>query len=298
LLAVVGAVALTLGLGGWALSGASEGPQKEPEQRPVADVAQAEKRLAQLDQDRAQREEALADLERRKAAQEAELTQAAERIAGLEKRRDALRAEIAELVAPIAPPKSVGDADPIRSGGDAASEGTTRSSRLESPPAASPKASIEEDAASPMDAPPDEPEAARPAGGSPARTARTEPDGEIAETGDPDAPGLSADDVATVASVRVFIHVRASDQAAIGRARSVAAELRRKGVDVVQIRGVPYAVRRDAVRFFYDADRSSVPVLQRAVRNASQSAGAAPLAEDYRRYAAPPRPGTMELWLS
>ncbi len=96
---------------------------------------------------------------------------------------------------------------------------------------------------------------------------------------------------------RVFIHVLAADQEAQRRARAIAEELRRRGVAVAEIRGVPYAVRRDAVRYFYDADRGSIPTLEDAVRAAAPH-GAPPVAQDFRGYPAPPRPGTVELWLS
>jgi hypothetical protein len=74
-------------------------------------------------------------------------------------------------------------------------------------------------------------------------------------------------------TVRVFIHVPIGAPAALARARAIAAELVRDGVAVADIRSVPHAVRRDAVRFFYDADRAALGAVERAVRDASPPGG-------------------------
>lgn len=99
--------------------------------------------------------------------------------------------------------------------------------------------------------------------------------------------------------VRVFIHVRAGDPDALMRAEAIADELRREGVEVAGIRGVPRAVRNDMVRFFYDADETAVSTLDRAIRNAAVGRrGSAPLTQDFRRRQIAPKPGTLEIWLS
>jgi hypothetical protein len=109
-----------------------------------------------------------------------------------------------------------------------------------------------------------------------------------------DAPSASS----STAGVRVFIHVPVGVAGALARARAIAAELARDGVAVADIRSVPHAVRRDAVRYFYDADRAALGTVERAVRDTSPPGGQPPAAQDFRGYAAPPRPGTLEIWLS
>jgi hypothetical protein len=115
------------------------------------------------------------------------------------------------------------------------------------------------------------------------------------------APRISADPPAAsppTGAVRVFIHVPIGAPAALARARAIAADLARDGMAVADIRSVPHAVRRDAVRFFYDADRAALGAVERAVRDASPPGGQPPAAQDFRGYGAPPRPGTLEIWLS
>ncbi|MFC7052048.1 hypothetical protein ACFQI3_05020 [Hansschlegelia quercus] len=111
------------------------------------------------------------------------------------------------------------------------------------------------------------------------------------------APRASAEAPST-GRVRVFIHVPIGAAGTLARARAIAAELARDGVAVADIRSVPHAVRRDAVRYFYDADRAALGTVERAVRDASPPGGPPPAAQDFRGYAAPPRPGTLEIWLS
>jgi len=230
------------------------------------------KRAAALEAEReraadaaARREAKRLDDDARKAVVERELVE-------LERQRDALKREVAELAAPLSAPEQ---------------------------PAARAEAAARPDQAEPdvAEAPADE------TGDAPAeRTARTDQEPIVAraatEREEPARSAATVDGPLTAEAagpVRVFIHVRASDARAIARARAVAAELEREGVAVAGIRGVPFPVRQDAMRYFYDADRGSLDALSRAVEGA---VGVAPRAQDFRRYGAPPRRGTLELWLS
>jgi hypothetical protein len=257
-----------------------------------AAIAEREKRVAALDEERKRREDALADLQRRANAKESELAETGERVAALEERRGALQRQVAELTGPVAP--SAGEpavaADDF---GIPAEDGA-----LQEAPRAAP-ADQPSGSTATVDAPP---RPALDADRSSARMANdavpSPPPGPAVERPASDEATPAVDRPAqTAGSVRVFIHVRSSDPVARNRARAVAAELRRRGVSVAEIRGVRLPVRRDSVRFFYDADRGAVSELQRAVRDAS-TGGANPVAQDYRSYGAPPRPGTIELWLS
>ncbi|GLK76204.1 hypothetical protein GCM10008171_14580 [Methylopila jiangsuensis] len=108
-------------------------------------------------------------------------------------------------------------------------------------------------------------------------------------------PAESAASASEATGVRVFIHVRANDPEARRRAASLAHALREQGVDVAAVRGVPRAVRRDLVRFFYDGDEAAAAKLESALK---QMDGAAPLTQDFRRRSTAPRRGTLEIWLS
>jgi hypothetical protein len=305
--AFYGACALTLAL----LSGASVvakvgGGGADPARSVEATIAEREARLAELDAERKRREDGLAEIQRRANAKESELAETTERVAALEQERESLKRQVAELAGPVSPTEgdaTVADAgEPVEQIGmdqpaPAAANGTAQSST--EPSAAPDRAPL----------PPV----------APAREASTEPvaplppvRGELAANDEPrpalmrtaaqadrtgDDAAVMADEGARTPGVRVFIHVRSSDAAARDRARAVAAELRRRGVSVAQIRGVRLPVRRDSVRYFYDADRRAVSALQQAVQEASE-AGDAPVAQDYRSYGSPPKPGTIELWLS
>ncbi|GBD48824.1 hypothetical protein [Methylopila sp. Yamaguchi] len=267
-LGVVSATSLAAAYAGSSLieRDASPAPAK------TAAAPATEQKNAALDAEReraadeaARREAKRLDDAARKAVVERELAE-------LERQRDALKREVAELAAPLSAPEQ---------------------------PAAQAEAPARSDEAEPnvAEAPADE------AGEAPvARAARTDQEPTVARVStERDEPARSAAIVdapltaEAVGSVRVFIHVRASDARAIARARAVAAELEREGVAVAGIRGVPFPVRQDAMRYFYDADRGSLGALSRAVEGA---VGVAPRAQDFRRYGAPPRRGTLELWLS
>jgi hypothetical protein len=281
---LAGAATLGLAVAAFALVSGS-GPSREETaagRELSGKIVEAEKRLASLDAERKRREDVLAELERRKNARESELAEAEERVAALEERRSALSGEVAELEAPAS-------AEVVTGAGAPTAGAPTRI-----PPtrAARAAAAANGDHLSPNDSAPNDPridpvvpaEAAQPTAAAADAPAAEPP----AETRNATAAG----------PVRVFIHVRAVDRAAQARARAVASELRRRGVAVAGIRNVPYAVRVDAVRYFYDADRNAVPDLQQAVRDASLPDDPTPVAQDYRGYRAPPRPGTVELWLS
>ncbi|WP_020180248.1 hypothetical protein [Methylopila sp. M107] len=222
------------------------------------------------------REDALAELERRRTASQDEIKESEKRIAGLENRRADLQRQIAELTAPVSP------------AGDETEQGSsTESSR----------AALAESDPSPPD------EEASTGTVVSASSRQGEDDArpstaQIARSAEPEVEPAPVAAAHNAGPVRVFIHVRSSDPAARERAEMVAAELRRRGVAVAQIRGVPRPVRRDLVRFFYDADREAVPGLQDAVRLASPPNGSALQSQDFRGYRAPPKPGTLELWLS
>ncbi|RXF75679.1 hypothetical protein [Hansschlegelia zhihuaiae] len=257
-----------------------------------AQIIEREKRVASLDEERKRREDALADLQRRANAKESELAETNERVAALEEKRGALQRQVAELTGPVAP--SDGELAVVSNDPSAPVEDGAPQEGAQAAPADQPQ-----DSTATVDAPPQpnpDPDRSR------ARVVNTAvPTPTPAPAADRRASydeTQEADRSAQASGpVRVFIHVRSSDPAARNRARAVAAELRRRGVSVAEIRGVRLPVRRDSVRFFYDADRSAVSELQRAVRDAL-SDGANPVAQDYRSYGAPPRPGTIELWLS
>ncbi|QZN98680.1 hypothetical protein [Chenggangzhangella methanolivorans] len=245
-------------------------------------VAEREKRVEALDAERKRHEDRLAELQRKLNAKESEIAAGEERVAALETRRAGLERQVAELVGPVAPgaTERVSNAEP---------------------------AEIKAAFADAADMPPDEtvePSTARVDPPLPPRRSERLRASSRA-TADEFAPAdetAAVDDAApdermAAGPVRVFIHVRSADPAARERAAAVAAELRRRGVSVAEIRGVRLPVRRDAVRFFYDQDRAAIRALQDAVRRASPS-DFAPEVRDFRSYGSPPRRGTIELWLS
>lgn len=259
---------------------ASAGSAGTEEVRSVeARIADREKRVSELDAERKRREEQLAELTKRVNASESQLGDATDRVSSLEKRRQALQQQVAELTGPVSSDvverlPDDGEASPA-SLSDASPPDEAKTAEVETSPR------IPEPRVRPVRADPAPP---------PSRAAVMDSDtADIVATA---TPGDGA------GPVRVFIHIRSSDPAARNRARAVAAELRRRGVAVAEIRGVRLPVRRDAVRYFYDQDRSAVSTLQDAIRNSSAPNGAAPVAQDFRSFGAPPRRGTIELWLS
>lgn len=282
--AVVAAAAV-LALSGAGLA-AGVGASSERADALEKTVAERERQVADLDAARKRHEDRLAELQKQINAKESQIAETEERTAALEKRREGLQRQVAELVAPVAP----GATERVADG----------STKPHGPDVAASSADV-------ADVPPDETADAGPSTAQvdeDARTAAVEPRREpraerirAASRVDDAAGGVSLDDRSAAAPVRVFIHVRAADRAARERAAAVAAELRRRGVASVEIRGVRLPVARDAVRFFYDEDRGAIPELQDAVRSASPS-GRAPVVNDFRSFGAPPRRGTIELWLS
>lgn len=264
-LAAAGAAGLVgLSLAGAGVLGAADGDAR-------TSMSEREQSLAAREASLRLREAQLSDFERRKNEAESAARDAERRLAELETRRSDLQRQVAELTAPIAP--SAGDdharaaddpSPPDESPGDGALSAASR-----------PAGGTPEPSSARVDAAVD---VAQPAGGASARAAAVA------------LPGAGL--------TRVFIHVPSTDPVARARAQAVAAELRRRGVNVAEIRGVPRAVRRDAVRYYYDADREAVTTLQEAVRQASPRDEAPAQAQDFRGYRAPPRPGTLELWLS
>lgn len=234
---------------------------------PSADKTQ---QAVDLDAEIARRVGRIAELERRQAALESDVAETAKRAAAIETRRAAAAKELAELTAPVAPSNEDLAAETVDDRAAGSSEVDDRS----------------RDAATL----------------SPASLSATDATAATDAAGAADAPqsASAVDDMASAerAPIRVFIHVCSADRAARDRAVAVAAELRRRGVTVAQIRGVVRPVRRDAVRFFHDADKAAVTTLQDAVRQASSPGGGEAQPQDFRSYGAPPKPGTLELWLS
>jgi Skp family chaperone for outer membrane proteins len=302
LVAGVAAIAVALVSGAGVFAGAS-GEDAARLKSIEASIAERQKALAALDEERKGREDALADVQRRANAKESELAEASERVAALEERRGALQRQVAELAGPVSPSdegSAVVADDAAAEPADLAPQPVTAPIPEARDPGPSPtrQAGLS-DSAEPRDARSAEGGGERREAASLAAVDGRAPAARMASAeASSAAVDEAARDIAAAGPVRVFIHVRSSDQAARNRARAVAAELRRRGVSVAEIRGVRLPVRRDSVRFFYDADRTAVPELQEAVRDASSSAGAPPVAQDYRSYGAPPRPGTIELWLS
>lgn len=280
------AAAAIVALSGAGVVAAVGGQSTEQAEALEKSVAEREKRVVELDAERKRSEDRLAELQKRLNAKESQIAETEERAAALEKRRADLQRQVAELVAPVAP---------------GAAERVADRQPAEAPASAQVRAA----SADATDMPPDESADAGPSTASVDAPAAAEPDarGEpIRAASRTDGPGDEPVEAAAPARdaiglVRVFIHVRAADRAARERAAAVAAELRRRGVEVAQIRGVARPVRRDAVRFFYDQDRGVISELQDAVRSASPRAGS-PIVNDFRSFGAPPRRGTIELWLS
>lgn len=248
-----------------------------------AKIADREKRVAELDGERKRREDQLAELKRRVNASESHLADTTEQVSTLDKQRETLQLQVAELTGPVS---------------------STGGETVPNEPSETPSASIDEPSSPQAILAPVEtkrvPAPFKPANDVPRlRNVKADDAAPVSRAAvdlERDQPDLVAS--TTSGPVRVFIHVRSTDPAARSRARAVAAELRRRGVSVAEIRGVRLPVRRDAVRYFYDRDRSAVSTLQDAVREFSSPSGAAPLAQDFRSFGAPPRPGTIELWLS
>ena len=259
---------------------ANAGSTGVDEQRAIeARISDREKRVVELDVARKQREDQLAELTKRVNLSESHLADAADRISTLEKRREALQNQVAELTGPV----SSDVVERLPDDGDTSQVGVEDAT----PPDETTTAKV--DARPSIPEPRVRPVRMDPAPAPPSRASVVDSEPEIVATA---APSGDA------GPVRVFIHIRSSDPAARNRARAVAAELRRRGVAVAEIRGVRLPVRRDAVRYFYDQDRSAVSRLQDAIRNSSAPNGAAPVAQDFRSFGAPPRRGTIELWLS
>ncbi len=274
LMAAGGVALIVLTIAGASILGAGEGDAQSA-------ASEREQGLAAREASIRQREAQLSEFDRRKANAESGARDAERRLAELEARRTDLQREVAELTAPVAP--AAGD----ERGAPSAGEDSATAANDPSPP--------DEDAVDGAVT------ASSPAGQE--RQARSSASVDAASDAESSAEPArrEATQIAlppTAAGTRVFIHVPATDPAARARAKAVAAELRRRGVDVAEIRGVPRKVRRDAVRYYYDADREAVTTLQDAVRDASPSDEAPAQAQDFRGYRAPPRPGTLELWLS
>lgn len=272
---IVGATSLAAAYAGSSLVA----PDAPPPSAAASKLDQkSDPKLAALEAERERAADAVARLEAKRLEDDARKAVVARELAELERRRDALQREVAELAAPLS--AAPGEELPTDAAPSAAAD----------EPGAEPERDVAE---APADTDADRSPAARAeperepvvaraavAREAPARSAAT-----VDEMSAPEAGG----------PIRVFIHVRASDARAIARARAVAAELEREGVAVAGIRGVPFPVRQDAMRYFYDADRDSLGALSRAVEGA---VGVSPRAQDFRRYGAPPRRGTLELWLS
>lgn len=274
-LAAVAIVALS-GAGVVAGAGGSASERADALER---SVAEKEKRVAALDADRKRGEDRLAELQKQINARESQIADSEERVAALEKRRAGLEHQVAELVAPVS---------------------SGRTERLsDARPAASQAPDLQASSNDVADMPPDEAADQEPSTAvvDEARAGSRKANSERIRTASRDDGAIDAVDRPVAGPVRVFIHVRADDAAALERASAVAAELRRRGVTVAQIRGVRLPVRRDSVRFFYDQDRGAVPGLQDAVQSAWPRAGRWDV-RDFRSYGAPPRQGTIELWLS
>ncbi|MDR4305455.1 hypothetical protein IHQ68_02305 [Chelatococcus sambhunathii] len=273
-LVAAGAVGLVaLSLAGVSIVGAASDDAR-------TSMSEREQSLAARETSLRLREAELSDFERRKTEAESAARDAERRLAELETRRSDLQRQVAELTAPIAP----------------AAEDERRA------PAAGDDHARAADDPSPPDEDPGDgalSTASRPAGETPnPSSARVDAAAEVAKPEGRASGRLAAVALPGAGLTRVFIHVPFTDPVARARAQAVAAELRRRGVDVAEIRGVPRRVRRDAVRYYYDADREAVTTLQEAVRQASPRDEAPAQAQDFRGYRAPPRPGTLELWLS
>ncbi|WP_271200294.1 hypothetical protein [Methylopila turkensis] len=218
--------------------------------------------------DRAKLDEDVRRLSHERAAQAEEVAEQEKRIAELVERRKTLEKQVADLAAPLSDP---GNAE------RAPTERSEPAARDDTPVEESSNAARERAAVmTSTDAP------ERPGATPPLETANADPGAEATA-----APG----------PVRVFIHVRAGDPTARARADALAQALQDDGVEVAGIRGVPRAVRRDTVRYYYDDDQLAVGTLERALRGAS-SRSSAPLTQDFRNRRIAPRKGTLEIWLS
>lgn len=282
LLAGSGVALIVAIVGAGALAGGAETAAKAKtlEQQ----VVERERQVATLDSDRKEREATLAELQKKLNAKEAELAEAGERVAALEQRRSSVQNQLAELTAPVTPDSLE------RAAIDGASEprGDDRASIAPLPPE---RGETPESSASVDDAPRDDDARLARAAAAKAEQGDVRPS-RVSIRGE-DQPDITT--AAASGPTRVYIHVRSGDPEARARARAVAAELKRRGVSFVEIRGVRLPVRRDAVRYFYDADREALTTLQNAVR---ETDGADPVTQDFRSFGAPPRQGTIELWLS
>lgn len=292
-LAFAGAALVAALVAGAGLVGATGSGSGKPDV--AASLAEREKRLAELDAETRRRAEALAEIERRSAAKKSELADNTTRVAQLEQRKHALEREIAELIAPVSAPEI--ERDQARGQQDAVLAPNDPSPPDEDADLRAPRTDIAKTDIAESDVARTDVARGGEAQKDPSRVEQTE----VPQTA---RSATSSQDVAVSGQqefgggTRVFIHVRSADPAARERAMAVAAELRRRGVTVAEIRGVRYPVRQDAVRYFYDADRAAISALQEAVRQASTPGGPAPKTQDYRDFRAPPRQGTLELWLS
>lgn len=240
-----------------------------------ASLASSEAKLAKANDEAARAERKLAELERKRTDAETAITEGNRRIAMLDERRGMLQRQVEELAGPVKP------------GAEERSDDT-----LAPPPATKrSSASVDEDAsrqASLAGSPEDE---------------ESPPDALAEnEAGDTPAPvqkasTASVDAAASVPAgpVRVFIHIQSADPDARNRARALAADLRRRGVEVAQIRGVRLPIRQNLVRYFHDADRDAVSALQAAI---SETSGSSARAQDFRGFGSAPRQGTLEIWMS
>jgi hypothetical protein len=99
--------------------------------------------------------------------------------------------------------------------------------------------------------------------------------------------------------MRVFLHYPSGTPDAMEHAMRYAEGLRRRGVMVVDVRGVGQKVRAPLVRYFHESDLRSLPRVVDALSAVSAEVGGPPswALSDFRTYAAPPQPGNIEVWL-
>jgi hypothetical protein len=112
-------------------------------------------------------------------------------------------------------------------------------------------------------------------------------------------PSRQWEPAAASSSLRVFLHFAAGDREARDKAERLAGELRRRGVTVAEIRGVPQSVRSSMIRYYHESDRPQLQGLASALADSARAAGTPDswYVSDFTRFAAPPRVGNVEVWI-
>jgi hypothetical protein len=110
----------------------------------------------------------------------------------------------------------------------------------------------------------------------------------------PSSAAEASPNVAKPTPVRVFIHHDARSEREAAMARVVAARLRETEFEVVAVRAVPFIVRTDNARYFFNQDREGARKLAAAL-GAVAGSGGPRSPQNFSYYEPKPSRGTVEI---